>query len=116
MLYIAGTGWAAALLTGWLWLQARDAVIEEREGCNAAQLESALQAAQDSMKRQTAAHQKWRLRMRNLVDFERQARDKARAQAEEVEARLEDTLTTLGDVHEECLDNPADSALLDSLR
>ena len=113
---VAGVGWGAALLAGWLYLGARDAIIEEREGCMVEELQQQLEGARNAIARQNEIHAEWRSRMERTIAEEHAAREYAEGVAGAALMKLRESMELLDEVEDACLDYPADTALLDSLR
>lgn len=75
-LYVAGAaGWAAAAMLGWLWIQALQDIVEEREGCNADKLASVAAAEREARQAVEQASQARIAQLEQVIQKERQARE-----------------------------------------
>lgn len=114
-------GYVAAAVFFGLWLSARDAVIEEREGCNADKLSAALAAERAVADRQRKALESRIEQLASEAERSREAARIAEARRQEAEARPERVRTVVREVPREelegkCLDIPVPAGVLDSLR
>ncbi len=86
-MWIKFAPWIACIVLGGLWLNARDAIIEEREGCNTSKVEEALEASRVVADAQKAAHEREIQDMLEIVERARRAEAIARDAEELAESR-----------------------------
>ncbi len=86
-MWIKFAPWIACVILGGLWLNARDAIIEEREGCNTSKVEEALEASRVVADAQKAAHERELQKALEIVERARRAEAIALDAAELAESR-----------------------------
>ncbi len=86
-MWIKFAPWIGCVVLGGLWLDARDAIIEEREGCNTSKVEEALEASRVVADAQKAAHELEIQDMLEIVERGRRAEAIALEAAELAESR-----------------------------
>lgn len=114
-------GYMAAIVLGGLWLNARDAVIEEREGCNADKLQAALEAEKAASDAVISAQRREIERLASEAEKERKAARIAQKAADEARKAPERVKTVIREVPREelaaqCLDLGVPAAVADELR
>ena len=111
-------GWAAAAAMTFLWLNARDAIIEEREGCNADKLATVAEAEAEVRRALEEVHSR-RIaelaRQRDQADRERIAMLERARRAEAKPAEVREVIKRVA-VENECIDTAVPTAVLDKLR
>ena len=109
--------WIACFVLGGLWLNARDAVIEEREGCNISKVEEALEASLVVADAQKAAHERELQEAFEIVERARRAEAIAREAAELAESRPEKVRIIIERIADEdaCISAVVPTELLDGV-
>ncbi len=114
-MWIKFAPWVACIVLGGLWLNARDAIIEEREGCNTSKVEEALEASHVVADAQKAAHEREIQDMLAIVERGRRAEAIALEAAELAESRPEKVRTIIKRVADEdaCISAVVHDSVLD---
>lgn len=111
-------GWAAAVAMTLLWLNARDAIIEEREGCNADKLQSVVEAEQILRQAEAKAAGDREADLMQIIERERKAAEIASAAALAAESRpveVREVIKRVSDANL-CLSTAVPDDVLGSLR
>ena len=104
---IPWAGYGVAALLFWLWLGARDAIIEEREGCNQDKLRSVAEAENIAREALQEAHSRRLAQIEALVRAERDARKLAEMARADALAGAESAQNTIRRLMREAENNEA---------
>ena len=116
--FLPYAGWPLAALLFFMWLNEREAVIEEREGCNVEHLQAALESEQAARAELVNVHNQEIQGLVEMLERERKATEIAEDAAEIAETRSERVRTVIKRVADEdaCINTPVPDAITDSLR
>ena len=116
-MWIKFAPWIACAVLGGLWLNARDAIIEEREGCNISKVEEALEASLVVADAQKAAHERELQEAFEIVERARRAEAIAREAAELADSRPAKVRTVIKRITDEeaCIGTIVPTVLVDSV-
>ncbi len=116
-MWIKFAPWIACVVLGGLWLNARDAIIEEREGCNTSKVEEALEAERAVADAQKSAHDREIQDMLEIVERGRRAEAIALEAAELAESRPAKVRTIIERIADEnaCISATVPADLIDGV-
>ncbi len=116
-MWIKFAPWIGCVVLGGLWLDARDAIIEEREGCNTSKVEEALEAKTEVATAKQAEHDRQIRELLEIVDRQRRAKEIAVEAAELAESRPAKVQTIIERITDEeaCMGAVVPTVLVDGV-
>lgn len=115
------SGWGAAIILGWLWLETRDNLATEIERCNTSKVSAIAEASQMAREAEREAAQDEIVRLEAIAASQSKAREIVAQALRESEARgpvVREVVRNVprSELAAQCLDLPVPAAVFDSVR